>query len=157
MGKRYSSSVPAATNTGNSTLQQTISAATIRPQVYDLVISAGGVAPADNAAEYQLKRLTVQGTVTAFIPVAIDPGDPATLCQTTPTTQGCGYSASGEPTYVAGAIMLDIGVNMRATFRWVARERSEIIMPATAAYGLGLFVKAVNSAFATNITQLHEE
>lgn len=154
MGKRYSSSASAVTNTGSKTIQQTIGITTTRFQVYDLLISAGGVAPADNAAEYQLKRLTAAGTCTSFTPVAIDPGDPATLL--TLTTAGCGNSNSGEPTYTAGAIMLDIGVNMRATFRWVARERSEILAPAST-NGLGLFVNAVNSAFSTNITQLHEE
>lgn len=154
MGKRYSSSASATTNTGNTTIQQTVGSTNTRFQVYDLVISAGGVAPADNAAEYQLKRLTAGGTVTAFTPVAIDPADPATLL--TLTTAGCGFSASGEPTYTANSQLLDIGVNMRATFRWVARERSEIIAPAST-NGLGLFVKAVNSAFSTNITQLHEE
>lgn len=154
MGKRYSSSASATTNTGSKTLNQTVGISTTRFQIYDMLISAGGVAPADNAAEYQLKRFTAAGTVTSFTPVAIDPGDPATLL--TLTTAGCGFSASGEPTYTAGAIMLDVGVNMRATFRWVARERSEIVAPAST-NGLGLFVNAVNSAFSTNYTQLHEE
>ncbi len=45
---------------------------------------------------------------------------------------------------------------MRATFRWVARERSEIVGPAST-NGIGLFVAAVNSAFAANVTALHEE
>ncbi len=154
MGKRYSSSASAATNTGSKTLNQTVGITTTRFQIYDMVISGAGVAPADNAAEYQLKRLTAGGTCTSFTPVSIDPGDPATLL--TLTTAGCGFSNSGEPTYTAGAIMLDIGVNMRATFRWVARERSEIIAPAST-NGLGLFVNAVNSAFSTCYTQLHEE
>ena len=154
MARRYSSSASAATNTGSKTIQQTVGSTSVRFQVYDLVISAAGVAPADNAAEYQLKRLTAGGTVTAFTPVALDNGDPSTLL--TLTTAGCGYSASGEPTYTANSQLLDIGVNMRATFRWVARERSEIVCPAST-NGLGLFVNAVNSAFATNITQLHEE
>ena len=154
MGKRYSSSVTAANNTGNTTLQQTVGSTNTRFQIYDMIISAGGVAPADNAAEYQLKRLTAGGTVTAFTPVALDPADPTTLL--TLTTAGCGFSASGEPTYTANSQLLDFGVNMRATFRWVARERSEIVAPAST-NGLGLFVKAVNSVFATNVTQLHEE
>lgn len=154
MGKRYSSSASAASMAAAKTIQQTVGITTTRFQVYDLLVSAGGVAPADNAAEYQLKRLTAGGTCTSFTPVAIDPADPATLL--TLTTAGCGFSNSGEPTYTAGAIMLDVGVNMRATFRWVARERSEIIAPAST-NGLGMFVAAVNSAFAANITQLHEE
>lgn len=154
MGKRYANSLSAQNNTATSTLQQTVGSTNTRFQVYDLVISAGGVAPADNAAEYQLKRLTAGGTCSAFTPVALDNGDPATLL--TLTTAGCGYRNTGEPTYTANSQLLDIGVNMRATFRWVARERSEIVAPAST-NGLGLFVVAVNSVFATNVTQLHEE
>jgi hypothetical protein len=146
--------VSAATNTGSKTLQQLVGSTSIRFQVYDIVISAGGVAPADNAAEYQLKRLTAGGTVTSFLPVALDSADPASLMTT--STASTGFSATGEPTYTAGAVLLDIGVNMRATFRWVARERSEICTPAST-NGLGLFVNAVNSAFATNVTTLTEE
>jgi hypothetical protein len=153
MGRRYANTVPGATNTGNTTIQQTIGSTSVRFQVYDLVISSGAT-PADNAAEYQLKRLTAAGTVTAFTPVALDNGDPATLL--TLTTAGCGYSATGEPTYTANSQLLDIGVNQRATFRWVARERSEIVAPAST-NGLGLFVKAANAAFTTSVTQLHEE
>jgi hypothetical protein len=154
MGKRYANSLTAQTNTGNSTLQQTIGSTNTRFQVYDLIISAAGVAPADNAAEYQLRRLTAAGTCSAFTPIALDNADPATLL--TLTTAGCGFRNTGEPTYTANTNMLDIGVNMRATFRWVARERSEIVAPAST-NGLGLFVVAVNSAFSTNVTQLHEE
>ncbi len=154
MGKRYSSSLTSQANTGNSTLQQTVGSTNTRFQVYDLILSAAGVAPADNAAEYQLKRLTAGGTCSAFTPVSIDPADPATLL--TLTTAGCGFRNTGEPTYTSNSQLLDIGVNMRATFRWVARERSEIVAPAST-NGLGLFVVAVNSSFSTNVTQLHEE
>lgn len=154
MARRYSSSVSAATNTAAKTIWQAIGSTSVRWQLYDLVISAGGVAPADNAAEYQAKRLTAACTVTAFTPVALDNGDPATLMTT--GTSGCGNTATAEGTYTASSQLLDIGVNMRATFRWVARERSEIIGPAST-NGIGLFVNAVNSAFAANITALHEE
>jgi hypothetical protein len=113
MARRYSSSLSGQTNTGSTTLQQTVCSTTIRAQIYDLIISGGGVAPADNAAEYQMKRLTAAGTVSTFTPQALDSGDPATTM--TLTTAGCGYAATGEPTYAAaGAILLDIGVNMRA-------------------------------------------
>lgn len=154
MGKRYSNSASGTTLTASTTVQQTVGSTNTRFQVYDLVISGGGVAPADNAAEYQLKRLTAGGTVTAFTPVALDPADPATLL--TLTTAGCGFSASGEPTYTANSQLLDIAVNQRATFRWVARERSEIIAP-NSTNGLGLFAKAINAGFVVNVTQLHEE
>lgn len=154
MRRGYSSSFSAVTNTGSKTIWQLIGSASTRWALYDVVISAGGVAPADNAAEYQFKRLTAACTVTAFTPVALDNGDPATLMTT--GTSGCGNTATIEGTYTANSQLLDIGVNMRATFRWVARERSELIGPAST-NGLGAFVSAVNSAFSTCGTFLHAE
>jgi hypothetical protein len=150
MGRRYSATCSAVTNTAAKTIFSLITSTSTRPQIYDLVISAGGVAPADHAAEYQLKRFTADGTGTAGSVVALDPGDPAALASTKNA-----YTA--EPTYTASTVLLDIGVNMRATFRWVARERSEIILPATSGNGVGYLVNAVDSAFATNFMQLHEE
>ncbi len=150
----YSSSATAAANTAAKTLWQLIGSTSTRWRVYDIIFSAAGVAPVDNAAEYQFQRSTAASTVTAFTPVALDNGDPATL-MTTGTT-GCGFLATIEGTYTGSSRLLDIGVNQRATFRWVARERSELIGPAST-NGLGCVTNAVNSAFNANLTVLHYE
>lgn len=113
--RSYSSGVSNVTNTASTTLWQLVGSTTCRWALYDLLISAAGAAPADNAVDLQFKRLTGAGTVTAFTPVALDNGDPATS-MTTGTT-GCGNTATIEPTYTASSQLLSFGVNMRATFR----------------------------------------
>lgn len=133
------------TNTAAVTQVVLVSTSAIRPAVYDMLISASA-APADNAAQYQVKRFTAAGTTTALTPQALDSGDPA-------ATATAGTNASIEPTYTANAILLTISANQRTTARWLARDRGELICPATAANGLGLFSNAVGgSAFAAQYT-----
>lgn len=135
------------TNTAATTMLTLISATTIRPEIYDVVI--GSVAtPADNAAQYYLQRVTTAGTVTAVTPQALDPNDPAALAT-------AGVNASAEPTYTANAIMLRVVKNQRATFRWVARERGEIKSPATAANGIGVLSNAIGGSAVTEDFVLH--
>ena len=154
MARSYSSSCSAVTNTASKTVWQLVGSTSTRWALYDLIFSSSGAAPADHAAEYQFKRLTAAGTVTAFTPVALDNGDPATLMTT--GTSGCGNTATIEPTYTASSQLLDLAVNMRATFRWVAREGSELVGPASTA-GIGMFTAAVDSAFGASLTALHRE
>jgi|ERR1035437_2258514 hypothetical protein len=111
---------------------------TIRTSVYDLVLS-NFATPADNAAQWQLRRSTVAATGgTALTPPALDSADPAavTAVQVAP---------SAEPTYTASMTLLDVAVNQRATFRWVAAPGSEFITPATSANGIGCQCVAVNA------------
>ena len=143
MARRYSIDGQ-DTNTASTSILGLTSAATIRPSVYDLIIGSDAT-PADNAAEYVLQRYTAAGTVTAVTPQALDPGDPASLA-------AAGEAHSAEPTYTANEIMLEIANNQRATFRWVAAPDSEIVLPATAANGVGLQVITVaGSAVNTNV------
>jgi len=142
--------VASVTNTASVTQVVLTSTAAIRPQIYDLLIGSAA-APADNAANYQIKRFTAAGTTTSLTPQAIDNADPA-------ATATSGYNASVEPTYTANALLLSISCNQRTTARWLARDRSELIAPATAANGLGLFSATVGgSAVAQTYTILYEE
>ena len=126
------------TNTAGTTMWTLGSATTIRPALYDFIPSSVAT-PADNAMQCDLKRCTALGTSTAVTAVELDPGDPASL-----TTNGENHTV--EPTYTANKELLQICVNMRATFRWVAREGSEIKAPATAANGLGCFVPTIGGS-----------
>ena len=141
MGRNYSiagdQNAAAAT-----TLIGVTGAATIRPRLYYLTIGASAT-PADQANNMQVLRSTAAGTSTAVTPQAIDPGDPAALAS-------AGSNHTLEPTYTAGSIMLSFSFNSRANFQWYANPGKEIVVPATAANGLGLrFVVATG-------TQLHE-
>jgi hypothetical protein len=149
MARRYAIS-GSDTNTASTTLLGLTSTAAIRPKVYDLIIGSAAT-PADNAWELQVKRYTAAGTSTAVTPQALDPGDPS-------ATATAGVNHSGEPTYTANAILLDVSVNQRATFRWVAAPNGELVLPATAANGLGLFSAAVGgSAFSATMVVHFEE
>src|SRR5690349_16860478 len=134
MARRYAVSGQ-DTNTAGTSMMTLISATTVRPMIYDVLV--GSVAtPADNAAEYYYQRVTTAGPVTAATPQALDPGDPSALAT-------AGVNASAEPTYTANAVLLRVVKNQRATFRWVARERGELILPATAANGVGTLANAI--------------
>ena len=143
MARRYSID-GRDTNTDDTTILALTSAATIRPKVYDIVCGAYGT-PADYAAEYLIQRYTAAGTSTGVTPQALDPGDPASLAS-------AGEAHSGEPTYTANAILLAFAKNARATFRWVAAPGGELVLPATAANGVGVRVESVSSAYTEQFT-----
>lgn len=137
-----------ATNTQSTTLPLVtlISATTVRPKVYDVLMGSDAT-PADNAAKYAFQRCTTAGTPGSSItPQALDPGDPAALA-----TSGLAVFGGG-PTLTANAFLLQWAQNQRATFRWVAAPSKELILPATAANGIALMplvvTSAVNMAFA---------
>ena len=109
----------------------------VRPSIYDILIGSNAT-PADNSSEWQLLRSTAAGTSTAVTPEKVDSGDPA-------ATAVCGKNHTVEPTY--GTVpLLDIALNQRATFRWVAAPGSEMKAPATAANGFGLQCQGVGGS-----------
>ncbi len=137
------------TNTQSSTaaLFNIVGATTFRLQMYDVVCGSDAT-PADNAAKFAFQRSTVNfGTPTAVTPVALDPGDPASLAL---------FSAPGGTavTVTANSFPLQWAQNQRATFRWIAAPDGEIIIPATAAAGLTLMplvaTAAVNYVFTVH-------
>ena len=148
MARRYSVS-GTDTNTAATTQLGITSTAAVRPKIYDLII--GSVAtPADNAGEYFLQRYTAAGTSTPVTPQALDSGDPA-------ATATAGVNHSAEPTYTANAILLRPSTNQRATFRWVAAPGGELILPATAANGIGLLANAIGGSAVAMSYVLHYE
>ena len=135
-----------ATNTQSATLPllTLISAATIRPRIYDFVLGSDAT-PADNAGKYVFQRCTTAGTPGSSItPHALDPADPAALA-----SSGLAIFSVG-PTLTAGAFCLQFAVNQRATFRWVSAPGKEIVLPATASNGVAL-VPTVVAGSAVNV------
>lgn len=147
MGRRYAAR-GVDTNTAATTMIEVRSTTAIRPRIYDAIISSVAT-PADNAGEYYFQRTTTAGTSTAFTPVALDSGDPA-------STATSGFAHSAEPTYTANAIMLDVATNQRATFRWVAAPNGEIVLPA-AANGVGVLSNAIGGAAVSTLFTIHFE
>lgn len=123
------------TRTASATLSVgALTAAASNPrkfELYDFVFGSAEAAPADGNSLWQIQRCTTAGTAGSSVtPTAIDPGD------TVAATTVCGQAHSADPTLTAGAILLSVGLNQRATFRWVPAPGKELIGPATASNGL---------------------
>lgn len=119
-----------------------------RGKFYDLVFGSEAT-PADNAFKWMLQRFTAAGTSTAVTPSPLDPADAA-------TESDAGENSTIEPTYTAGLILLSVGLNQRATFRWVASPGGELTYPATASNGIGIQTPT-SSAVAVTATVMYVE
>jgi hypothetical protein len=116
-----------------------VSTATIRPRILEYVLGQLGTPSGDGAIEVTVKRFTVAGTTTAVTPASTDSGDPA-------STLTAGSNATVEPTYTSNTTMADVTYNPRTIYRWTAYDqRAELIMPATAANGIGFLVAGLGS------------
>ena len=126
----------------------TIGADATRPRRgkwYDIILGSEAT-PADNAFKYTVQRCTALGTSTAVTPQPLDSADAA-------TESDAGENHTIEPTYTANAILLAVGLNQRATFRWVASPGGELVYPATASNGLG--VQTPTSSAVTITATVH--
>lgn len=119
-----------------------------RGKFYDLIMGSEA-APADNAFLWQVQRCTTAGTSTAVTPQPLDPADAA-------TESDAGENHTIDPTLTAGAILLAIAMNQRATFRWVASPGGELTYPATASNGLAIRTPT-SSAVAVTATLHYAE
>lgn len=150
MARRYCTQGGAAVGT-NVTILTMISTTAIRPKITDIVIGCA-VTPADQASKFALLRCTATGTAgSSFTPIALDPSDPAATA-----TSGVG-TFSAEPTYTASSNLLNISLNQRATFRWVAAPGFELVAPATANNGIGLRSVSATGTAVHDATFLFEE
>lgn len=143
MARSYAVTFDAIAAQSSATVPQAqiVSAATVRPKIYDLVIGSPST-PADQAASWTLRRSTTASTGgTAITPSAIDPADPASL------SSAMIAPSMSAPTLTSGLILLAWALNQRATFRWVAAPGKELVMPATAANGIAMMNPVLTGAF----------
>ena len=98
-----------------------------RAKVYDFMFGSDGT-PADNIVDLVMIRHTTAPTSTAVVAEALDPADPAAI-----TTAG--ENVTIEPTFGSESLM-ELPVNQRASYRWVAAPESELIIPDTANAGI---------------------
>ncbi len=119
-----------------------------RGKLYDLVFGSEA-SPADNPFLWQVQRHTAAGTSTGVTPTALDPGDAA-------TESDAGENHTVDVTATAGAILLSVALNQRATFRWVAAPGGELVYPATASNGLHVRTPT-SSAVAVSATVHYDE
>ncbi len=101
-----------------------------RFKLYEFNVGLTGT-PSDAAWSLKIQRLTATATGTSKTPQPLDPADAAAVTVAKDT-----LSANG--TLTANAFVgPTIGLNNRATFRWVARpDMGEVVVPATANNGI---------------------
>lgn len=105
-----------------------------RGQIYDIMLGEDGT-PADNVVVWDISRQTAAGTATTVTPVALNPADGAML-------SAAAANATAEGTITAASSVFNIGVNQRASYRWVPAPGSELIFPATNLAGFALRAKS---------------
>lgn len=150
MGRRYSASGSGAVGT-NKTLVTMVSAATIRPEVQEVVVGCAAT-PGDQATKFLLARFTAAGTAgSSPTPEPHDPNDPAALA-----AAGAGVFTV-EPTYTSGKILLTLSMHQRASFRFGAAPGRGFKAPATAANGLGLYSSSGTGTATHDATLMWEE
>ena len=101
-----------------------------RGKIYDLLVGTNGT-PADNYMEWIVSRVTVPSTGTVVTPLPLDAADAATLAKIV-------ANSTTEGTVTAGSDLFYVGVNQRASYRWVAAPGSELVWPATSCAGFVL-------------------
>ena len=120
-----------------------------RSRTYDILIADEGT-PADNVALHTIQRITAIGTNTAVVPTKLDIADRVALML-------AGENHTVEPTYTAAEELLEVALNTRATFRWVAAPGGEIVTPAVSASGWGAKSLHASATTAWRVTAYFEE
>lgn len=126
-----------------------------RGKIYDILVGTNGT-PADNYVEWELSRCTIGTTVTYLGSVSsvssaygldlADPGFQAMVTNNASAGSTAVISRISQPWYV--------GVNQRASYRWVAAPGSEVVYPAvsSATAGNGVALQARSAAYTGTVT-----
>ena len=107
--------------------------ASARAKVFEFSMGFTLATPSDDMLSCAAQRCSADGTGTSRTPNPYDPADAA--CVAT-----CLTNHSVEPTYTANEELWGpLGIHMRATYRWVAVPGKELVIPNSAAAGIGWF------------------
>lgn len=125
--------------TGTYKTQLTVIGAGVRALVQEFDVGSNATA-ADNVITYDVSRkdATTAGTSTGGTTVATD----STFRASSATTA---YNYSAEPTTYTS--LFTLALNQRASYRWVASPGSELVLPATSNFAIGL--RALSNATPT--------
>ena len=119
-----------------------------RGKVYDILVGTNGT-PADNYIQWDVSRITSSGAYTAGMCVALDTADASAAALPK-------INFSTEPTVTSSANLFNVGVNQRASYRWVAAPGGELVYPATDLNGIA--VRALSGGYTgTGTATLHFE
>lgn len=118
-------------------------AATVRREkIYDVLIGTNGT-PADNFVEWDISRVTLGSTTTVLAAQSLDNADAVALTVAT-------VNSSTFGTITTGTNVFYVGINQRASYRWVAAPGSELVAPATSSAGFQL--RARSAAYTGTCT-----
>ena len=120
-----------------------------RIKLFDLLVGTNGT-PADNYMEWDVSRMTAAGTGTSTTPNQLDPADAASV-----TIGTSNYTI--EPTVTAASSVFYVGVNQRASYRWVAAPGSELVVPATNLAGFVGRTRSGGYTSTATMTMLFQE
>jgi hypothetical protein len=117
-----------------------------RGWIYDVMVGADGT-PADNVINWVVNRNTTAGTATSHAPTPLEgpspTGDAAALLTGL-------VNHTIEPTVTDVTGLIQVAVNQRASYRWVAAPGGELVVPAVNVNGIG--VRAKSPAYASTAT-----
>lgn len=157
MYRRYAISGSMGTATMGSspkTLIQYQSSATIRPYVYDFTFGTVGT-PSDSVITLSVVRANAGAATqgTAAVIASLDNSDAASAL----TAGGTITAATAEQT--ASTTLFQVGLNVRATYRWVAAPGGELVMAASTTTAGNLDIRAASPAYTldANATAYHAE
>jgi hypothetical protein len=121
-----------------------------RFKIYDLIFGSEAT-PADNAFLWQIQRCTSAGTGTTVTNVPpLDPADAAALFDVL-------QNLTVDPVLTANTIVLELPLNQRASFRWVAAPGSELVAPATGLAGFAVRTPTATGLVAVTSTVYVDE
>lgn len=123
----------ANSTTANAGIIQLAQGATVRPiRLYEWEMGPGGAA-ADNNYQVAIQRATTKGTWTNTITSAALDGSNAVAATAT-----CYTVSTVAGSLVSNSVVLSVGFNERAGYRWVAVPGAEIVVAPTTLYNVFL-------------------
>lgn len=109
-----------------------------RLKLYDFNVACTTAAD-DGVTEYVVRRVTGSATGSSVTPAPLDAADAATEFDAKDTV------TVDAASFAAGTLLDRIGLNNRASWRWVAAPGSELVGPATASNGLSIGLSAAST------------
>jgi hypothetical protein len=112
-----------------------------RGKWYDILVGTNG-SPADNFMEFEVARVTTQSTATNFAAPPLDSADQGHITSVVANSSSFGTVSVPNLWY--------IGMNQRASYRWVCAPGSELVWPTTTSNGL--ILRARSGAYTGTVT-----
>lgn len=119
-----------------------------REKWYDILVGTNG-APADNFMEFECSRITTNSTATNIVAPPLDSADAAHGTSVVVNSSSFGTISVPNLWY--------IGMNQRASYRWVCAPGSELVQPTTSSNGLILRQRSGSYTGTATATVMFQE